>query len=45
MDYFDYLGATKQIDTKQIFEKYLINVLDYTTEQARKESGLYYRGE
>ena len=42
MNYFDYLSYTKQEDTKEIFEKYLMNVLDYTEEQAKKESEIYY---
>ena len=42
MSYYDYLGATKQIDTKQVFEKYLIQVLDYTEEEAKRESKFYY---
>ena len=42
MTYFDYLNITKQEDTRESFEKYLMDVLDYTEEQAEKESEVYY---
>ena len=42
MTYFDYLSITKQEDTRESFEKYLMDVLDYTEEQAEKESEVYY---
>lgn len=42
MTYFDYLSLTRQEDTRESFEKYLMDVLDYTEEQAKKESEVYY---
>ena len=42
MTYFDYLSITRQEDTRESFEKYLMDVLDYTEEQAEKESEVYY---
>ena len=42
MCYFDYLGATKQQDSKKIFEKYLVEILDYTREDSQREASYYY---
>jgi hypothetical protein len=42
MNYFDYLSMTNQEDNKTTFEKYLVEVLGYTTEQAERESKIYY---
>lgn len=42
MNYFDYLSLTRQEDTRDTFEKYLVDVLDYTEEQAKKESEIFY---
>lgn len=42
MSYYDYLGATKQQDNKQVFEKYLMKVLDYTEQEAKQEARFYY---
>lgn len=45
MNYFDYLSLTKQEDTRDTFEKYLMAVLDYTEEQAKNESKIFYEEE
>jgi hypothetical protein len=42
MCYFDYLGATKKEDNKKTFETYLIDILDYTREEAQREASYYY---
>ena len=42
MNYFDYLSFTGLKDTQENFEKYLVEVLDYTVEEAEKESKWYY---
>ena len=44
MNYFDYLSLTRQKDTRDTVEKYLMDVLYYTEEQAKKESEVYYYG-
>lgn len=45
MNYFDYLSFTQQNDSQEVFEKYLVEVLDYTTEEAERESKIYYKEE
>ena len=42
MNYFDYLRMTNKEDTKENFEQYLVEVLDYTIDQAERESNWYY---
>lgn len=43
INYFDYLSMTGRKDTRDNFEKYLIEVLDYTIQEAEKESEIYYK--
>lgn len=43
MDYFSYLTYTKQKDTQSTFEKYLVEILGYTTQEAEKTSRIYYK--
>lgn len=45
LDYFSYLKIIKKQDTKENFASYLINVLDYDEEQAKKDSEFYYNME
>lgn len=42
MNYFDYLRLTSKEDTQESFEEYLIEVLDYTVEEAERLSKWYY---
>lgn len=42
MNYFDYLSITKQKDTKDTYIKYLIEIVDYSEEQAIKYSSMFY---
>lgn len=43
MDYFSYLRMTYKEDTKDNFEDYLIEVLGYSIQDAKKESDFMYR--
>lgn len=45
MDYFSYLRFTGKEDTKDNFEDYLIEVLGYSINDAKRESDFMYRGE
>lgn len=45
MNYFDYLRFTKKEDTKETFEEWLIKVMDYSIEDAKRESDFMYREE
>jgi len=43
MSYFDYLSMTNQKDTKETFEKYLVEILDYEEKKAEQQSKIYYK--
>ena len=43
MNYFAYLRITGREDTQKSFINYLIDILNYTEEEAEKESQLYYK--
>lgn len=42
MNYFDYIAFNKIEDTKNNFIKYLVDILDYTKEEAEKEAVVYF---